>query len=166
MYITLQTDYAIRIVDNLARNIDLRNAKEISEEMSVPLRFAKNILQILAANEIVTSYKGFRGGYELAKPPREISLYDIFKAMDEPVILNRCLKKDYQCSCSPEKHCIYYNIFTQISAEIETRLRAAKFSSSPYNILGPLIPLAEGQEIPPDLYAVCTEEMQNQAVSK
>lgn len=128
MYITLETDYAIRIVDYLSGTTELRCAKEISEAVSVPLRFARNILQKLVGKDIVISYKGVNGGYKLAKAPKVISLYDVFRAMDEPVILNRCLKAEYECSCCPDKQCAYYSIFMQISNEMENQLRNTRFT--------------------------------------
>lgn len=129
MQITLQTDYAIRIINYLARNNDFGSAKQISGEMSIPLRFTKNILQKLAGTEILNSYKGVYGGYMLAKSPEDISLYDVLLAMDEQVLLSRCLKEDYTCTCSGDKQCTYYHTFMQLSGEMENSLRKARFSS-------------------------------------
>jgi len=128
MYITLQTDYAIRIVDCLSKSKDIKCAQEISEEACVPLRFAKNILQLLTAKGIIASQKGMYGGYKLARVPECISLYDVFMATGEPTIMNRCLKTEYECNCSPDKQCVYYDAFMKISTGVENKLRDTKFS--------------------------------------
>lgn len=125
MYITLETDYAIRIMDYLSDENDIRQAKEISEAMSVPIQFARNILKKLLGQNMILSYKGANGGYKIAKLPHEISLYDIFQAMDEPMIMNRCLRKDYDCNCSPDKDCVYYRVFHKVTNVIEEHLREA-----------------------------------------
>ena len=44
MYLTQETDYAIRIVYCLAKRGVRRDARSISEEMCVSLRYALNIL--------------------------------------------------------------------------------------------------------------------------
>lgn len=133
MKITLEADYAIRIVDYLVRLGGMAGAADISEAAVVPLRFAKNILQKLVHYGIVTSYKGVRGGYELGRPAEEISLYDVVEATQGPVILNRCLLNSYECTCIPDKKCPYYEIFRQLSGEMEQRMRGIRFAAVVYN---------------------------------
>jgi len=129
MLITQETDYAIRIVDYLVQNKDLTNASEISEATIVPPRFAKNILQKLAGKGIIRSYKGVHGGYKLGKQPKEISLYDVLKATQGPIVLSRCLYDDSRCVCDLNVGCQYYEIFKQLSNEIENKLCGIKFST-------------------------------------
>lgn len=70
MNITLETDYAVKIVDCLAGAFPKRvDAAKISVETGVTLRFSLKILSKLAANNIVNSFKGAKGGYELASSP-------------------------------------------------------------------------------------------------
>ena len=47
MHITLETDYAIRIVDRLINADGRLDAKTLSERTDVPQRFALNILRKL-----------------------------------------------------------------------------------------------------------------------
>ena len=68
MHITQESDYAIRIVYCLAKSSARRDARGISEEINVSLRFSLKILGKLVQSGIVTSFKGNRGGYELARP--------------------------------------------------------------------------------------------------
>lgn len=132
MHITLETDYAIRIVDYLTRNRSTVGAVEISEAASVPLRFAKNILQKLTKKRIINSHKGVYGGYELGRLPEDISLYDVLEATEGPIVLNRCLFEENRCTYSLNKQCPYHEIFGQLSIELENRLRGIKFSSIIY----------------------------------
>ena len=66
MHITLESDYAIRIVVFLAQQGKRADAKLISENTEVSLRFALKILRKLVSGGIIRSYKGTTGGYELA----------------------------------------------------------------------------------------------------
>lgn len=74
MHITLESDYAIRIVLYLSQIQKRAEAKNISENTEVTLRFALKILRKLVAAGIVKSFKGTQGGYELNKAPAEITL--------------------------------------------------------------------------------------------
>ena len=56
MYFTLETDYAIRIVDTLARSQKRLDAKTISEMTGVTLRFSLKILRKLVAAGIIKSF--------------------------------------------------------------------------------------------------------------
>ena len=73
MHITQETDYAVRIVYCLANSQGRKDARTISEEMGVTLRFSLKILHKLVQADIVKSYKGSKGGYELAAPASQVN---------------------------------------------------------------------------------------------
>ena len=82
MHITLESDYAIRIVQILACANNRMDAKTIAEETCVTLRFSLKILRKLVTEGLVKSYKGSQGGYELTRPAKEISLKDVIEAVE------------------------------------------------------------------------------------
>ncbi|HAN44287.1 MAG TPA: Rrf2 family transcriptional regulator, partial [Ruminococcaceae bacterium] len=87
MNITLETDYAIRIVYCVAKQNKRVDAKTIAESSGVTLRFSLKILRKLVASGIIKSYKGTKGGYELAKDPGQISLKDVIETIEGPYML-------------------------------------------------------------------------------
>lgn len=98
MHITLETDYAIRIVDFMVKNDGRFDAKAISEKTYVPQTFAMKILRKLGNAGIVNSYKGTKGGYELGRSPSELSLYDVVEAVEGTYMFSRCLDGHYNCN--------------------------------------------------------------------
>jgi Rrf2 family protein len=58
--------------------------RSICEAHGVPSRFLVQILLQLKAAGIVTSTRGVGGGYQLARPPEEITLGDIVRIFDGP----------------------------------------------------------------------------------
>lgn len=133
MHITLESDYAVRIVHCLARNGSRMDAKRISEETGVTLRFSLKILRKLVSGGLVISYKGTKGGYELARSPAEISLCDVIETVEGPYSLARCLKKDgYQCSCNVKAcgGCRFQKVYAEISETVREKLSAAKFADT------------------------------------
>ena len=91
MYFTLETDYAIRIVDTLARSQKRLDAKTISEMTGVTLRFSLKILRKLVAAGIIKSFKGTQGGYEIGRPLEEITLGEVIETIEGKFTLSRCV---------------------------------------------------------------------------
>ncbi len=130
MHITQESDYAVRIVFCLAKSGTRRDARGISEEMCVSLRFALKILGKLVASGIVESYKGNRGGYELARAPKDITLKDIIEAVEGPYKLSRCVGTDGTGGCNRghEGSCVFRIVFGEITDDINARLASVDFA--------------------------------------
>ena len=77
MRITLESDYALRIITSLATHDSVVDAKTLAEETSVTQRFTLKILHKLVQADLVNSYKGVNGGYKLAKSPDDITLKQV-----------------------------------------------------------------------------------------
>lgn len=147
MHITLETDYAIRIVDALAKEAakgqesfrGCIDAGTISERTEVPLRFALKILRKLVSGGIVKSYKGVYGGYRLIAEPKEISLYDIVEIVEGEYHFSRCLSDGYDCGCGREGAscgcgedgdscgCSYRRAFGELSEMVRDYLKKQTF---------------------------------------
>lgn len=127
MYITLESDYAVRIVGCLAQAGQRMDAKAISEQTCVTLRFALKILRKLVTKEIIKSFKGTQGGYELARAPENISMKDVIEAVEGKYYLSRCLSDEYVCSRGMSGRCKYQRVFDSISADVERKLESYTF---------------------------------------
>ena len=124
MRITLESDYALRIVSTLAQIGDIVDANTLAEKTSVSLRFALKILHKLVGGDIVSSYKGVRGGYKLKASPNDITLKDVIELIDGPIAIARCLESSETCSMISDKTaCIYHHIFDKISLELASKLQ-------------------------------------------
>ena len=123
MRITLESDYALRILTALANHTNVIDAKSLADETSVTLRFALKILNKLVGGEFVNSYKGVKGGYKLKKAPAEITLKSIIELIDGPIVIARCLGTDEECALNQDKaSCIYHHIFDTISLDVAKKL--------------------------------------------
>lgn len=129
MRITLESDYALRIVNALAKRGDVVDAKTLSTETSVTLRFTLKILHKLVLGKIVKSYKGVGGGYKLLLTPDKITLRDVIELIDGPIVIARCLENEEMCSMIKDKSlCEYHHIFNHISYELSKKLGAITIS--------------------------------------
>ena len=128
MHITLEADYAVRIVHALAQSGKRLDAKTISEMTGVTLRFSLKILRKLVAAGIVKSFKGTQGGYEIGKPAEEISLGEVIETIEGRYTLNRCVTGEYACTRHKNKCCELQKIFREISEDVRKRLYSHHFS--------------------------------------
>ena len=123
MRITLESDYALRIIGVLASHNDKMDAKALSTEVSVTPGFTLKILHKLVQGELVKSYKGVNGGYMLNRSPSDITLKTVIELIDGPIFISRCLENEEGCSMNPDKTaCIYHHIFDTISIDVARKL--------------------------------------------
>lgn len=127
MFITLESDYAVRIIACLAVSQKRMDAKTISEETVVTLRFSLKILRKLVAKGLVKSFKGTQGGYLLAKSPAEITLKDVIEAIEGTYNFNRCLGDGYGCSRGMSGMCCFQGAFLEISDVVREKLESYNF---------------------------------------
>jgi Rrf2 family protein len=90
--ISAKTEYACIAMLELAASYgsgDPVRIRSIADEHGIPSRFLVQILLQLKGAGFVTSTRGASGGYQLVKPPEEISLADVMHVIDgaeEPIV--------------------------------------------------------------------------------
>jgi Rrf2 family cysteine metabolism transcriptional repressor len=85
MKISVKIDYACRVMAELARlhgSGELAQIEHLARAEAVPATFLAQILGKLRTAGLITSRRGNLGGYLLARPPEEITLYDIMIAAE------------------------------------------------------------------------------------
>lgn len=89
MKISAKVDYACRVLAELARlhgTDNLAQIEHLARVEAVPPNFLAQILSELRHGGLITSRRGIAGGYALARPPDQISLYDIIAVIDGEVL--------------------------------------------------------------------------------
>lgn len=71
----------MRAVLYLAEKGSICSSREVADEMSIPRDYLIQLAQLLRNAEIVHARPGKNGGYSLAKDASEISMLDIFNAL-------------------------------------------------------------------------------------
>jgi Rrf2 family protein len=122
--------YGIRAVTYIAsRPKDAGNVglREISDALELPTPFLAKILQLLVRQKVLGSTKGPHGGFILQKPPKEITLYDIVKAIDGEDLFLNCVMRNKPCKCSDSEKapCLLHDEYTRIRKSL-TKLFMSK----------------------------------------
>ena len=88
MHVTAKADYAIRAVVELADSSQAspRKVDELAQAQDIPVSFLENILTQLRSSGIVRSQRGPEGGYWLARAPEEVSLAQVIRAVEGPLV--------------------------------------------------------------------------------
>lgn len=106
MRLSRKSDYALRAVRHLSGlpKGKLGSINSISEAEYVPREFLAKILKDLTRGGILVSYQGVKGGYALAREPKDINLLQVIEAIDGPIHLNLCTEPD-GCRCENYDTC-------------------------------------------------------------
>ncbi|TAN45807.1 MAG: Rrf2 family transcriptional regulator [Nitrospirae bacterium] len=139
MQITRETDYAIRCVLYLSTVKDaVIMMEEISAKMDIPKSFLAKILQKLARRGIVKSFRGVKGGFQLAHNPSQINLADVIEAIQGPLFMNKCIVDAKVCSRTGS--CSVHPLWRGITDKVVDILRKQNFKK-----------LAEASALPCDV---------------
>ncbi len=104
MLITQKKQYALRAIFELARNQDEVHLKtaQIAEAQAIPVRFLEIILNHLKHAGLVSAKRGAHGGYRLKQHAHEITVGQIFNAMESGKKASACV------SCIAHNDCPLY----------------------------------------------------------
>jgi Rrf2 family protein len=88
VHVTAKADYAVRAVIELAGSSQSapRKVDEVAQAQAIPVSFLENILTQLRSAGLVRSQRGPEGGYWLARPPEEINLARVIRAVEGPLV--------------------------------------------------------------------------------
>lgn len=86
MKVSHKVQYAVRAVFDIAHQADGKpaQARDVARRQAIPPPFLEQITRQLCRAGVLTARRGPRGGYRLARDPSEISIADIFRAVEGP----------------------------------------------------------------------------------
>lgn len=127
MLITREMDYTLRTVRALHRGGQL-SAAAIAEREHMQKAITLKILKKLHAAKIVESRRGVSGGYVMASPCENLTMQDLFAAMNERLLLNRCQEEGYLCENDPSGNCGVCRELCRIQSILNVELRKTPLS--------------------------------------
>ena len=114
---TKRADYGLMAIHYIATHDELGavSAKRISDEFHIPAELLAKILQRLAKKQLIVSHNGPKGGYALGRPPSEISVGDVVRALEGPINIVSCLE---DTTCKQMARCTLRRPVQRIQAAI------------------------------------------------
>jgi FeS assembly SUF system regulator len=97
------TDYAIVLMTYIAstREPSLHSARELALGTQLPVATVGKVLRELLDHRLLTSHRGMKGGYTLARSADEISVAEIITALEGPVGFTECNTTPGCCDLEP-----------------------------------------------------------------
>jgi len=102
-----KVDYGLMAISHIAFCEDEKkivNTKRIAEEYRIPVELLAKILQKMAKGGLITSLNGPKGGYVLARPPRDITVGQVVNAIEGPIELVHCYREN-ETDCQQLSKC-------------------------------------------------------------
>jgi len=127
MKIPAKIEYAYKAVLELALRYKSDSPVQINticEAQKVPKKFLIQLLLRLKNANIVNSARGAAGGYYLTRPPSQISLADVFKAVDDTIISGQGKTQTSRGGNSGHE---LWKIWADINKEVAGRLEDITF---------------------------------------
>ncbi len=123
MNLTSRSRYALKIMMDLARygaSQPLVRRSEIASRQGIPTDYLDQIMVKLRSGHLVESIRGRSGGYRLARPADQISMWDLFSSVEESMIPVECISSgracDFEASCSSRD--AWYSIYGALKASL------------------------------------------------
>ena len=123
MLLTRASEYALLSIIVIAKSNTPKDTDTLSTILKISKSFLAKILQALAKDNILISYKGAKGGFVLAKKPQDINIYDVVKSVEiRKVNVFDCSVSMDDCPDGGERAsiCIIWPYLNKLQFEIDS----------------------------------------------
>jgi len=127
------TDYAVVVLVRLSHGAAVQTSPGIAMATGVPEPTVAKVLKALAASGLVTSQRGARGGYQLARPLSGIPVADVVVAIGGPIALTACVEGS-GTGCEAEHLCPVRGRWDPVNDAVRDALRQITLADMDRNI--------------------------------
>lgn len=119
MLLTKKSEYALLSLVSIAKSNQPKNVDLLATELGISKSFLAKILQNLAKNGILNSYKGNNGGFTLKKTCEELTILEITKIAEERIpSVFECTTNLGTCSGSIGGKCTVFPLLNNLQNKI------------------------------------------------
>jgi Rrf2 family protein len=130
MRISAKGEYAAKAVLYLSLKYpQMATIHEIAESHSIPVKYLEHILLTLKRAGFLESRRGARGGYLLSRPPDQISVGHVLKAVDGKFSQASCIEVSLRehYSCPESQACGLKQLWQDVQGAVEKILFHTSF---------------------------------------
>lgn len=129
MAITRRTDYAVRIMYELAQipTGATLSVRDLCEAADVPENFGASIVTFLLAASLVRAAGYNKTSISLAMSPEEITMAQIIRACEPEFSLSQCTREPE--SCGRSSHCGAHRMWLELDAVVWQRLESISLAT-------------------------------------
>jgi Rrf2 family protein len=109
----------------IAKKGETCSVKEIAQGLGVSEAHLAKVLQRLSREGLVNSLRGPKGGFTLAKAEEEITLLDVYQAIEGPLSIEHCLMGRDKCLF---EKCLFNGFLENMTSDFKEYLSTRKLS--------------------------------------
>ncbi len=123
MLITRASEYAILSLILLSKADSPQDTETLSTKLAISKSFLAKVLQTLAKNGILKSYKGVNGGFVLAKDPKDINMLTVMTSVESkaPAVFD-CSSSVNHCPSDRAHICSIWPFLNKLQGKIDSFL--------------------------------------------
>ncbi len=123
MLMTRASEYALLALVVLAKSSVSMDSDTLSKELNISKSFLSKILQSLTRHQILQSFKGVNGGFELIKDKNEITILEVMRAVEGkgPAVFD-CSPSTDSCPSDKAKSCSLWPFLNKLQGKIDNFL--------------------------------------------
>ncbi len=116
MKLSSKTHYGLIACHILAKNYpeNAVSASALEAHISVSGKYLEKIMRMLSKRKIVSANRGASGGYYLSRAPKEITIGEIVRALEDDMEIIECVKDGGKCKCCPSSG-VWKRLYTGIN---------------------------------------------------
>ncbi len=112
------TRFALYSVVELSLNPEgLLSAAEIAQKYRISEHHVAKVLQQLVRARMIRSIRGSKGGFQIARDPKEITMLDIVSLFEPVAPRDGCLLLDFNEACEMKEACRIGDVFNEIQEQ-------------------------------------------------
>ena len=120
MLLTKASEYALLSLIIIAQKNAPQDVDTLSTQLGLSKSFLAKILQSLAKEEILSSFKGAHGGFMLTKKPEEITLKMVVECAEKKqTMVFECAPSTQKCPGGRGDHCRVWPILNKLQLKID-----------------------------------------------
>lgn len=123
IHISKKSDYGLLFMTVLATapSREYIPLKQIAVSNNLPYKFLSQVAIDLKRKKLIKSKEGFGGGYQLAKKPEAITVFDIVTALEGPIAPVACLRGK---QCRQHNQCSHRFVMEQMTQSVNDTLQS------------------------------------------
>lgn len=125
LQVSQRAHYGLRAMTELAKSYGQRTVSlaEIAGVEHVPAGYLEQLAMPLRRAGLIEGTRGAHGGYQLARPPQELTVGAVVRALEGPVAPVECLLLEYvPGSCSREPVCLSRSVWQRVKESVDNVL--------------------------------------------
>ncbi|MDO4629098.1 MAG: Rrf2 family transcriptional regulator [Planctomycetia bacterium] len=131
MRISTKGRYGLRILLDLALHVESRPRmlRDIAESQGISEKYLSRLIVDLRQANLVSSVRGAKGGYSLARNPAEISILEVVEVMEGSLAVVDCVDCDEPQPCMRAACCATREMWNGMNEKIRAILKEVTLQS-------------------------------------